>query len=58
MAEEALVWFGVILVAVTEIIPSAPPVGLNVFALKGVLGDKGAPPLFGSPTSLGFSFWF
>ena len=33
------VWFGIIVVAVTEISLIAPPVGLNVFVLKSVVGD-------------------
>ena len=33
------VWFGIIVVVVTEISLITPPVGLNVFVLKGVLGD-------------------
>ena len=34
-----LVWFGVIMVKFLEIGLITPPVGLNVFILKGVVGD-------------------
>ncbi|MCC2111012.1 MAG: TRAP transporter large permease subunit, partial [Hyphomicrobiales bacterium] len=34
-----LIWFGVIVVVVTEISLITPPVGLNVFVLKAVLPD-------------------
>ncbi|MBM3609344.1 MAG: TRAP transporter large permease subunit, partial [Alphaproteobacteria bacterium] len=34
-----LVWFGVIVVVVTEIALITPPVGMNVFVLKAVLPD-------------------
>ena len=34
-----LVWFGIIVVVVTEISLITPPVGLNVFVLRGVLPD-------------------
>ncbi|MPZ33894.1 MAG: TRAP transporter large permease subunit [Rhodospirillales bacterium] len=35
-----LVWFGVIMIKFLEIGLITPPVGLNVFILKGVVGDK------------------
>ena len=34
-----LVWFGIIVVVVTEISLITPPVGLNVYVLRGVLND-------------------
>jgi len=34
-----LVWFAVIVVVVTEISLITPPIGMNVFVLRGVLGD-------------------
>ncbi len=48
-----LVWFGIVVVVVTEISLITPPVGLNVFVLSGVLRDvrtgtifKGATPFW------------
>ncbi len=40
------VWFGIIVVVVTEISLITPPVGLNVFVLKGVLGDVSTATIF------------
>lgn len=34
-----LVWFGIIVIVVTEIVLVTPPVGMNVFVLKAVLPD-------------------
>ncbi|HCX34286.1 MAG TPA: C4-dicarboxylate ABC transporter permease, partial [Rhodocyclaceae bacterium] len=34
-----LVWFGIIVVVITEISLITPPVGLNVFVLRGVLPE-------------------
>jgi len=34
-----LVWFGIIVIVVTEIALVTPPVGMNVFVLKAVLPD-------------------
>jgi TRAP-type C4-dicarboxylate transport system permease large subunit len=34
-----LIWFGVIVVVVSEIGLITPPVGMNVFIMKGVAGD-------------------
>ena len=48
-----LVWFGVIMVKYLEIALITPPVGLNVYILKGVIGD--AVPL--ETISKGI-FWF
>ncbi|MDA4848511.1 TRAP transporter large permease [Hoeflea poritis] len=35
-----LIWFGVIMIKLLEIGLITPPVGLNVYVLKGVVGDK------------------
>ncbi|MBY8976781.1 TRAP transporter large permease [Rhodobacteraceae bacterium NNCM2] len=43
MAREAgldLIWFGIILVKLLEIGLLTPPVGLNVYIIKGALGDR------------------
>ena len=48
-----LVWFGVIMVKYLEIALITPPVGLNVYILKGVIGD--AVPL---ETIFKGVFWF
>lgn len=43
MANEAgldLIWFGIILVKLLEIGLLTPPVGLNVYIIKGALGDR------------------
>ncbi|MCS6879502.1 MAG: TRAP transporter large permease [Geminicoccaceae bacterium] len=37
--EAALVWFGIVVVVVTEISLLTPPVGMNVFVLRGLLPD-------------------
>lgn len=47
------VWFGIIVVVVTEISLITPPVGLNVFVLKGVLGDVSTGTIFRGVTP----FW-
>ena len=47
------VWFGIIVVVVTEISLITPPVGLNVFVLKGVLGDISTGTIFRGVTP----FW-
>ncbi len=47
------VWFGIIVVVVTEISLITPPVGLNVFVLKGVLGDVTTGTIFRGVTP----FW-
>jgi len=38
--EMNLIWMGVIIVKMIEIGLLTPPVGLNVFVVKGVLGDQ------------------
>jgi len=52
-AEVSLIWFGIIVVVVTEISLITPPVGLNVFVLKGVLGDVSTGTIFKGVTP----FW-
>lgn len=47
------VWFGIIVVVVTEISLITPPVGLNVFVLKGVVGDISTGTIFRGVTP----FW-
>lgn len=47
------VWFGIIVVVVTEISLITPPVGLNVFVLKGVVGDVSTGTIFKGVTP----FW-
>ncbi|MEX3007810.1 TRAP transporter large permease [Hoeflea sp. TYP-13] len=47
------VWFGIIVVVVTEISLITPPVGLNVFILKGVVGDVTTATIFRGVTP----FW-
>lgn len=47
------VWFGIIVVVVVEISLITPPVGLNVFILKGVVGDVSTGTIFRGVTP----FW-
>jgi tripartite ATP-independent transporter DctM subunit len=47
------VWFGIIVVVVTEISLITPPVGLNVFILKGVVQDVSTGTVFRGVTP----FW-
>ncbi len=47
------VWFGIVVVVVTEISLITPPVGLNVFVLKGVLEDVSTGTIFRGVTP----FW-
>lgn len=47
------VWFGIIVVVVVEISLITPPVGLNVFVLKGVVGDVQTGTIFRGVTP----FW-
>jgi TRAP-type C4-dicarboxylate transport system permease large subunit len=51
--EMALIWFGIIVVVVTEISLITPPIGLNVFVLRGVLGDISTGTIFRGVTP----FW-
>lgn len=46
-------WFGILLVVATEIGLIAPPVGLDTFALSGVVGDVSAATIFRGETP----FW-
>lgn len=48
-----LIWFGIIVVVVTEISLITPPVGLNVFVLSGVLKDVNTGTIFKGVTP----FW-
>jgi len=48
-----LVWFGILVVVVTEISLITPPIGLNVFVLKGVLKDVTIQTIFKGVTP----FW-
>jgi tripartite ATP-independent transporter DctM subunit len=47
------VWFGIIVVVVVEISLITPPVGLNVFVLRGVIGDVTTGTIFRGVTP----FW-
>ncbi|GAA6191586.1 C4-dicarboxylate ABC transporter permease [Phaeobacter gallaeciensis] len=47
------IWFGIVVVVVTEISLITPPVGLNVFILKGVVGDVSTATIFRGVTP----FW-
>ncbi len=47
------IWFGIVVVIVTEISLITPPVGLNVFVLKGVVGDISTGTIFRGVTP----FW-
>jgi tripartite ATP-independent transporter DctM subunit len=47
------VWFGIVVVVVTEISLITPPVGLNVFILKGVVGNVTTGTIFRGVTP----FW-
>ena len=48
-----LIWFGIVVVVVTEISLITPPVGLNVFVLSGVLKDVKTATIFKGVTP----FW-
>jgi len=47
------IWFGIVVVVVTEISLITPPVGLNVFILKSVVGDVSTGTIFRGVTP----FW-
>lgn len=51
--ETVLIWFGIIVVVVTEISLITPPIGLNVFVLKGVLPEITTSTIFKGVTP----FW-
>ena len=48
-----LIWFGILVVVATEISLITPPIGLNVFVLKGVLKDVPVKTIFRGVTP----FW-
>lgn len=48
-----LIWFGIVIVVVTEISLITPPIGLNVFVLRGVLKDVSTGTIFAGVTP----FW-
>ena len=48
-----LIWFGILVVVATEISLITPPIGLNVFVLKGVLKDVPVSTIFKGVTP----FW-
>lgn len=47
------IWFGIVVVVVVEISLITPPVGLNVFVLRGVVGDVSTATIFRGVTP----FW-
>ena len=47
-----LIWFGILVVVVTEISLITPPIGLNVFVLKGVIKDVPVSTIFKGVTFL------
>ena len=47
------IWFGILVVVITEISLITPPVGLNVFVLRGVLPDVSTSKIFKGVTP----FW-
>lgn len=47
------IWFGIVVVVITEISLITPPVGLNVFVLRGVLPDVSTTTIFKGVTP----FW-
>ncbi len=51
--ELSLIWFGIIVVVVTEISLITPPIGLNVFVLRSVVTDVSAGTIFRGVTP----FW-
>jgi len=44
--ENALIWFAIVVVVATEISLITPPVGMNVFVLKGVMRDVSLATIF------------
>jgi len=51
--EMVLIWFGIVVVVITEISLITPPVGLNVFVLRGVMPDVSTATIFKGVTP----FW-
>ncbi|MDP6925745.1 MAG: TRAP transporter large permease subunit, partial [Rhodospirillales bacterium] len=45
------VWYGIVVVVITEISLITPPVGLNVFVLRGVLSDVRTTTIFRGVTA-------
>jgi C4-dicarboxylate transporter, DctM subunit len=41
-----LIWFGIILVVISEIGMITPPVGINVYIMKGIAGDVPLSTIF------------
>ena len=48
-----MIWFGIVVVVVTEISLITPPIGLNVLVLRGVLTDVPTATVFKGI----FPFW-
>jgi TRAP-type C4-dicarboxylate transport system permease large subunit len=48
-----MIWFGIVVVVVTEISLITPPIGLNVLVLRGVLTDVPTSTIFKGI----FPFW-
>ncbi len=48
---EVAVWYGIVVVVITEISLITPPVGLNVFVLRGVLQDVRTTTIFRGVTA-------
>lgn len=44
--EMVVIWFGIVVVVVTEISLISPPIGLNVFVLKSVVADISIGTIF------------
>jgi tripartite ATP-independent transporter DctM subunit len=51
--EAVLIWFGIVVVVATEISLITPPVGMNVFVMRSVLGDVPLATIFRGVTP----FW-
>jgi TRAP-type C4-dicarboxylate transport system permease large subunit len=51
--EAVLIWFGIVVVVATEISLLTPPVGMNVFVLRGLLPDVSLGTLYRGVTP----FW-
>ena len=45
-ADNVTIWFGILVVVVTEISLISPPIGLNVFVLRSVLRDVPITTMF------------
>ncbi|MEJ8572774.1 TRAP transporter large permease [Microbaculum marinum] len=51
--EETMIWFGIVVVVVTEISLITPPIGMNVFTLSSMLPDVSTKTIFAGV----FPFW-